>query len=151
MPNHTTGHSQLAQNNGLQYDQFMRPAINLKSRKLTPILTKFVKKYLPRAYPRQICRYCHAQAVLISCHKLSCDAYSHWHSILRFLEMCSERNLAKITPSEGHKSWNTWHEISDISGKYALLALVIIKLSSHTFRDKCNAKPYYWSLSVGAK
>ena len=104
MPSHTTGHCQWAQNNGLQYDQFMRPTISLKSRKLTPILTKFVIKYLLRAYPSLICRHRHAHAVTISCHKLSGDAYSRWHEILRFLEMFSEINLVKITPFKGHKS-----------------------------------------------
>ena len=98
----------------------MCPSNCLKSRKLTPILTKFVLKYLLRAYSSLICRHCHAHAVPISCHKLSGDAYSHWHKILRFVEMFSEINLAKITPFEGHKSWSTWHEISDIFGEYFL-------------------------------
>ena len=81
MPSHTTCHSQWAQNNGLQYDQFMLPTISLKSRKLMPILTKFILKYLLREYLSLIYRHCHAHAVPIGCHKLSGDAYSHWHKI----------------------------------------------------------------------
>ena len=101
-------------NNGLKYDQFMRPTISLQTRKLASILTKFVIKYLLRAFPSPICRYCNAQLIPKSCHKLSGDAYSHWHNISRYLEVFFEINFAKITPFEVHKSCSTLHELSDL-------------------------------------
>ena len=92
----------------------MRPTISLKSRKLAPILTKCVIKYLLRAFSSLICRYYHAQVVPKSCHKLSCDAYSHWHNISIYLDVFCEINFAKITHFEVHKSCNTLHEILDL-------------------------------------
>ena len=91
-----------------------RPTISLKSRKLAPILTKFVITYLLRAFSSLICRYYHAQVVPKSCHKLSCDSYSHWHNISIYLDVFCEINFAKITHFEVHKSCNTLHEILDL-------------------------------------
>ena len=92
----------------------MRTAISLQTRKLPSILTKFVIKYLLRAFPSPICRYCNAQVIPKNCHKLSGDAYSHWHNISRYLEVLCEINFAKITPFEFHKSCSTFHKLSDL-------------------------------------